>query len=182
MNKKSLSSFLVLSLIATMSFASLFVIHTITDPVIKNRENQTLLTLLDLTTFGALTIQDVETTEGSLRTSGVVRLQVIKDGTTTVGVVYDIETTGYNAGINFRIGIRNSAFQNTIVISHSETPSYCGVLLNNLPTLLKQLSITDAGVITATLAGASTGVTLTRIGILNAILAAAGDYQQRGGQ
>jgi Na+-translocating ferredoxin:NAD+ oxidoreductase RnfG subunit len=182
MKKKSLPSFLVLSLIATMSLASLFVIHSITDPVIKNRENQTLLTLLDLTTFGSLTINDIETTDGPLRTSGVVRLQVIKDGTTTVGVVYDIETSGYNAGIQFRVGIRQSAFQNTIVISHSETPSYGGILLNNLPNLLKQLSITDAGVITATLAGASTGVTLTRLGILSAVLAAAGDYQQRGGQ
>jgi Na+-translocating ferredoxin:NAD+ oxidoreductase RnfG subunit len=182
MKKKSLPSFLVLTLIATMSFASLFLIHTITDPVIKNRENETLLTLLDLSTFGSLTINDIETTDGNLKTSGVVRLQVIKDGTTTVGVVYDIETTGYNAGVHFRIGIRNSVFQHTIVISHSETPAYGGILLNNLPTLLKQLSITDAGVITATLVGASTGVTLTRLGILNAVLAAASDYQQRGGQ
>ena len=174
MNQRST---MTLSLIAVASFVVLMVTHIVSAPILLNRKNAEFLSLLNMTSVGSYTVDDVVLTTGDLKDDGIVRYQVISNGDSVYGIVYEVATSGYNNDLSFIVGIKEHTFQSFKVISSSETPSFGGVFLTNLPTLLPGLSI--EGDYLTPLIGASTGVTMTRTGVVNALSAMVEDYLMR---
>jgi Na+-translocating ferredoxin:NAD+ oxidoreductase RnfG subunit len=179
---KKISSQWVLIMLSSFSFLVLSLTYSLTQPIIDARTNQQLLTLLNIESIQGLTIEAKEEAVPSLQEAGIVRFQRVFEGTTLVGMVYDIETSGYNTGLHFQVGIKESNFQRISIQSSSETIGYGSRLINVLPTLLEGLSIEDEGLITSTFLGMTTGITLTRQGVLNSILAVSTDYKARVGE
>jgi Na+-translocating ferredoxin:NAD+ oxidoreductase RnfG subunit len=179
---KKISSQWMLVIISSFSFLLLSLTYSWTQPMIDTRINQQLLTLLNIDSIQGLTIEAKEEAMPSLQEDGIVRFQKVFEGSTLVGIVYDVETSGYNSGLHFQIGVKGSNFQRILVQSSSETQGYGSRLINALPTLLQGLSITDEGLITSTFLGMTTGITATRQGVLTPILTVATDYQTRAGE
>lgn len=176
---KKISSQWILIIISSFSFLVLTFTYGWTQPMIDTRVNQQLLTLLNIESIQGLTIEAKEEATPSLQEAGIVRFQKVLEGTTLVGMVYEIETSGYNSGLHFQVGIKEGNFQLISIQSSNETIGYGSRLINALPTLLEGLPIEDEGFITSTLLGATTGITATGEGVLNPILAVATDYKVR---
>jgi Na+-translocating ferredoxin:NAD+ oxidoreductase RnfG subunit len=174
MNQRST---ITLSLIAIISFVVLMMTHMLSAPILLNRKNAEFLSLLNMTSVGSYSVKDAVLTSGDLKNDGIVRYQVIANGNSVYGIVYEVATSGYNNDLSFLVGIKDNTFQSFKVISSSETPSFGGVFLTNLPTLLPGLSI--EGDYLTPLIGASAGVTMTRTGVVNALSAMAEDYLMR---
>ncbi len=174
--RKSVTTPVMLGLLTVLSFSSLFVLHTLTEPIIINRENQQLLTILDTPTFAGVTIEATQQAPSPYTEAGVERYQRFLRNNDIFGIIYTIETTGYNSGLKLTVGIREGAMRTLIVDATNETPSFGGVYLDLLPDLVKDVPIADEATFIATLSVQTTGMT-TRNVVIQSLLAAIRHYQ-----
>jgi Na+-translocating ferredoxin:NAD+ oxidoreductase RnfG subunit len=166
-----------LMMITIVSFVVLMLTHAVASPILLNRKNAEFLSLLRMTSVGSYTVNEPQVTSASLKEDGIVGYQTITDGSQLYGIVYEVITSGYNNDLSFYIAIKEETFQSFTLIRSNETPSFGGVLLTNLTDLLPGLSVDGNWL--ATILGASTGVTLTRMGVVNALTAIVDDYMVR---
>ena len=113
MNQRST---MTLSLIALVSFVVLMVTHLVSAPILLNRKNAEFLSLLNMTSVGSYTVDDVVVTTGDLKDDGIVRYQVMSNGDLVYGIVYEVATSGYNNDLTFLVGIKEHTFQSFKVI------------------------------------------------------------------
>jgi hypothetical protein len=176
---KKLPSQLVLIILTSMAFLILSITHGWTQPIMDTRLHQQFLTLLNIDAIQGLTIEEQQPTSITLQEEGVVRFQIVYEQDAILGIVYDIETSGYASGLHFQVGIKDGEFQRILFDQSNETQGYGSRLLVVLPTLLEGVSVTNESLLTSMLVGQSTGITATFNGVHDALLLVAKDYRAR---
>ena len=106
--------------------------------------------------------------------------------TTVFGIIYDVSTSGWEAGLNFQVGFKDGNYAGFNDVSNGETPNIGRVLIQNLNPLLSGLSAGDVSVVNDAINAYLTSNTLsltfanvTRSAIVNALDLTAQDYLQR---
>jgi hypothetical protein len=175
--RKLFTTPVMLVLLSVLSFSSLFALHTFTEPILINRENQLFLTILDTPTFAGVTIESPQQATSPYVQDGVVRYQRFLKDDVLLGIIYTIDTTGYNSGLQFTLGIRDDAFRTLIVDNTNETPNYGGTYLNLLPSLVQGVSIADEATFIALFLAQTTGRTETSGAVIKALIASSRHYK-----
>jgi Na+-translocating ferredoxin:NAD+ oxidoreductase RnfG subunit len=176
---KVLPSWMVVGLTAVTAFTVLFTTHVLTQPILDTRANRAYLDLINLDDATGLSIEPAFIPSGDLFTSGIQEIKVFRQQNNLIAVTYKVSVSGYSSGLNFDIGIRQGTIQVIRVVSHNETPGYGGDVLQELPSLLTGVAIDQEATWTSLLISQSTGVTLTRRGLLNALAVIRSDYASR---
>lgn len=133
-------------------------IHALTEPFIQRniiaKENAGYMKILGITTVDEVVEHEVSE---ALVTGGVKSKKEFKlSSGTSVGVVYDVEITGYTSGLKFQVGFNEGNYAGFNVVSSGETPAYGGVLLEEVNAAIKGKSASEnAPIASALMAGKS---------------------------
>lgn len=178
--------------VCLMATAALASVNALTAPIIAQREEDArqagYLALLQLSSTSGFDIDQSEGITPSLSAVGVTKMTIFyEENTTTVfGVIYDVSTSGWEAGLNFQVGFKDGNYAGFNDVSNGETPNIGRVLIQQLNPLLSGLSASDVSVVNDAINAYLTSNTLsltfanvTRSAIVNALDLTAQDYVQR---
>lgn len=139
---KMISLPLFLGVVTLLSAGILGGVHALTNPIIEQRniklENEGLFKVLDIENADEIVVAaDVS----HLSAGNVKRKTTLYLSGNVVGVVYYIETTGYESGLNFQLGLKDNIYAGFNIISESETKDYGHLLLPTINDQIKGKSI-----------------------------------------
>lgn len=142
MAKKSVNKFVLLPLflgsVCLISGGIIAGVNSFTEPVIEQR-------IIDQQNAGYYKVLEIEsadaptdlTPSAALAAKGVTSKKEFKSGSTKIGFVYDVTVSGYGGKIMFQVGFKDGKFSGFNVISHSETPSFGGVVIPKVDERIK---------------------------------------------
>jgi|LakMenE01Jun11ns_1017448.scaffolds.fasta_scaffold9792469_2 Na+-translocating ferredoxin:NAD+ oxidoreductase RnfG subunit len=176
-------------LLATAALAS---VNAWTAPIIAQREEDTrqagYLALLDLESSSGYNIDQTEAISSSLSTVGVTKMTIFYEENTVnvFGLIYDVSTTGWEAGLNFQVGFKAGLYSGFNNVSNGETPNIGRIFINDFDAILTGLSADDISVVNDAVNAYLTSRTLsltfanvTREVIVDALEVMAQDYLGR---
>ncbi|HZJ89362.1 MAG TPA: FMN-binding protein [Bacilli bacterium] len=183
--KKKLPKMLVLPLFlgaVTLSAAGLITgVHFLTeDRIARNifaKQNEGYYKILALEAGAAIDIVELDLHE-ELEDAGVTSKKDFRLNNASIGVVYDAEIRGYAAGLKFQVGFKEGNYAGFNVVASNETPTYGGVLLDQVDELIKGKPA-DTDILLPT--NVTTGKTVTASALTKALKKCAADYL-RGGE
>ncbi len=171
---------LFLGVVALISAGILGGVHALTNPIITQRniklENEGLYKVLDIENADEVVVaEDIS----HLSAGKVKKKTSLYLNGALVGVVYYVETTGYNAGLNFQLGLKDNVYAGFNIISESETPDYGGAFLKTINEQIKGKSI-DAELVLDYTDGLSAGQTAGTTGksLMTSFNVCVADYKE----
>jgi len=182
---------LFLGSVCLIASAALAGVNALTYPIISQREedarNRGYLETLNLESGAGLTMSDVQTATGDLAAAGLTGYVyfVNDDDQTLYGAVYNGETSGWEAGIKFQVGIAAGLFTGYNNIANNETSTIGGLFLTSLGDMIEgvpasdETALTDAinAYVSANVAGATANFAgVTRGAMVAALLACGVHY------
>lgn len=122
-------------LIATAALAS---VNALTAPIIAQREEDTrqagYLALLDLSSGAGYDMDQTAWVVTNLSAVGVTKITIFYEANSenVFGIIYDISTSGWEAGLNFQVGFKDGLYSGFNNVSNGETPNIGRVLIDDL--------------------------------------------------
>lgn len=155
-------------------------VHALTNPVITQRnlkaENEGLYKVLDIEAA-----DDVQVAEdiSHLSAGNVKRKTTLYLNGEVVGVVYYVETSGWEGGLNFQLGLKDNVYAGFNVISENETTGYGKDLLRTIDAQIKGKSVDEPLVLNYG-EGLATGTTAKTTGtaLMNSFTVCVADYKE----
>lgn len=184
--KKKLPKMLVLPLFlgaVTVSAAGLITgVHFLTeDRIARNifaKQNEGYYKILVLEAGAAIDIVDLDVHE-DLQDAGVTSKKDFRISNQSVGVVYDAEIRGYAAGLKFQVGFKDGNYAGFNVVASNETPTYGGIVLDQVDELIKGKPADTAVLLPANV---TAGKTVTASALSKALKQCAADYLRGGAE
>jgi len=142
MAKKGLNKFILLPLflgsVCLVSGGVIAGVNSFTEPVINQR-------IIDQQNAGYYKVLGIDSADvpvnkeisPALASKGVSSKKEFSSGTTVIGYVYDVSVSGYGGKILFQVGFKDGKFSGFNIISHSETPSFGGLVLPKVDERIK---------------------------------------------
>ena len=182
--KKKLPKMLVLPLFlgaVTLSAAGVITgVHLLTEERISRnifaKQNEGYYKILGLEAGAAIDVIELELSQ-TLLDGGVTSKKDFRLNGVSAGIVYDVEIRGYASGLKFQVGFKDNKYAGFNVVASNETPTYGGVVLEQVNDLIKG-KYADSDVLIPT--NVSAGKTVTSSALAKALKLCATDYLSGG--
>lgn len=117
-----------------------------------------------------ITIEEVEIYAANCTTRAVIVNDKVK------GVAYTCSAKGYGGTISFQVAFANGQYLGYTDLGNSETPSYGGVVIGKMTSLIKGIDANESLLNNSGYTGAISGQSITGKAIANAVEACRVDY------